>query len=418
MRGIIEGFYGPPWSWDDRRAVAAALSAAGMDTYVYAPKDDPLHRERWREPYPDAELEHFGTFAADGTLELSIGISPGLTIDPDRHADRADLLVKCDQLVGAGATVIGLLLDDLPPEPGLGARHGHLAAWLRDALPAEVELFVVPTQYTGTATSPYLTDLDRLLPAEVPVVWTGPTVVCDRITATDAEAWSAAVGGRSPLLWDNVPVNDAVMADHLFPGPLRGRDPDLPDHLAGYLANPMVQARASMPALLSAAAWLRGEDPQAAWDAAVGAARVLAEGCDAARVASLADDVFGAGGPHGRAADELLAWLVEAERCDDGGWGEEVRPWVEALRAEAAVARSALEILRSDPVTARRSVPILMLTWPPVRSHVAQVLGGRGGVRPVMGQDDELQWVAEPGAFVPPANVCDRLVAAAFASLT
>jgi hyaluronoglucosaminidase len=417
MRGIIEGFYGPPWSWDDRRAIATALAAAGMDTYVYAPKDDPLHRERWRDPYPDHDLEHFATFAGDGTLQLSIGISPGLTMDPDDHSDRADLLVKCDQLVGAGATVIGLLLDDLPPQPGLGARHGHLTAWLRDALPSEVELFLTPTRYTGTSPSPYLADLDRLVPAEVPIAWTGPTVVCDRITGADAEAWSAAVGGRSPLLWDNVPVNDAVMSDHLFPGPLRGRDPDLPGHLAGYLANPMVQARASVPSLLSAAAWLRGEDPEEAWAAVVGRARVLAEGCDAVRIAALVDDVLGAGGAHGPAADELLAWLRDAERCDDGGWGEEVRPWVDALRAEAAVARGALEVLRSDPLTARRSAPVLLLTWPRVRAHTAQVLGGRGGVRPVMGQDDDLHWVAEPGAFVPPASLCDRLVRAAFDSL-
>ena len=59
MRGIIEGFYGRPWTWEERRHVGGVLAAAGMDTYVYAPKDDPLHRERWREPYPDAELRAF-----------------------------------------------------------------------------------------------------------------------------------------------------------------------------------------------------------------------------------------------------------------------------------------------------------------------------------------------------------------------
>jgi hyaluronoglucosaminidase len=59
VRGIIEGFYGPPWTWVDRRRVSETLAGAGMDTYVYAPKDDPLHRERWREPYDDASSTNF-----------------------------------------------------------------------------------------------------------------------------------------------------------------------------------------------------------------------------------------------------------------------------------------------------------------------------------------------------------------------
>ncbi len=53
----------------------------------------------------------------------------------------------------------------------------------------------------------------------------------DEITADDARARVAALGGRAPLLWDNVPVNDAVMSDRLFMGPLRGRAPELRDAL-------------------------------------------------------------------------------------------------------------------------------------------------------------------------------------------
>ena len=49
MNGVIEGFYGTPWTWDERALVCRGIAAAGGDTYVYAPKDDPLHRDRWRE---------------------------------------------------------------------------------------------------------------------------------------------------------------------------------------------------------------------------------------------------------------------------------------------------------------------------------------------------------------------------------
>ncbi|MFZ4517626.1 MAG: beta-N-acetylglucosaminidase domain-containing protein [Microthrixaceae bacterium] len=412
--GLIEGFYGTPWDWDLRREVCRTLAAAGMDTYVYAPKDDPLHRDRWREPYPDTFLDHMVTLVEDDTLEVGFSVSPGLSIDHDDHDDRAALLAKFTALTDRGIGLVGLLLDDLPPADGAGRTHAELTLWLRDALPAEVELFLVPTHYTGTDRTPYLDELARRVPSEVAIGWTGPRVVNDRITAADAEAWSRAMDGRRPLLWDNTPVNDAVMADRLFTGPLSGRDPDLPDRLSGYLANPMVQARASVPPLVSAAAWWRGDDPVAAWADALGPARVLAEGCDGTRPAELAERVLT--GDRG-AADELDAWLEEATRCDDGGWGADVRPWVEQLRTEAAVARTALEVLRSDEATAQRLAPVLLLTWPPARSLTIAVLGGRGGVRPGIGQLPDGHWQGHHSAWMAPASVTDRLVAAAFARL-
>src|SRR5688572_3535871 len=51
-RGIVEGFFGPPWSINQREAIFAFGAARGINTYLYAPKDDPYHRERWRTPYP------------------------------------------------------------------------------------------------------------------------------------------------------------------------------------------------------------------------------------------------------------------------------------------------------------------------------------------------------------------------------
>jgi hyaluronoglucosaminidase len=81
VRGIIEGFYGPPWTWVDRRRVSETLAGAGMDTYVYAPKDDPLHRERWREPYDDGFLDELSDLGAPGGLRVGFAVSPGLTID-------------------------------------------------------------------------------------------------------------------------------------------------------------------------------------------------------------------------------------------------------------------------------------------------------------------------------------------------
>lgn len=411
MRGIIEGFYGPPWSWEQRHEVCAVLAADGMDTYVYAPKDDPLHRERWREAYPAAELEEFGALAAEGTLRVGVGISPGLSMEPASAADRRELLAKVTSLVDAGVSLVGLLLDDLEPAAGLGAAHGDLTTWLRGELPEQVELFMVPLHYTGWGPSAYLDELAERVPAEVPIGWTGRYVVNRTITVEDARAWRDRMGGRRPLLWDNTPVNDAVMADHLFTGPLRGREPGLIQELSGYLANPLVQARAGLPALRSAAAWLRDDDPEGAWTDAAGAHRVFLEGCDGAVPAALARAALA--GEAG-ALGELESWFVEAERCQVGDLGEEVEPWAAQLRAEAAVGKVAVQLLRADPSEAQRTAPLLYLMWPSVRSSKVQVLGGRGALLPAMGQDEQSRWVAAGASWVEPADVVDQLVRAVF----
>jgi hypothetical protein len=89
LSGVLEGFYGTPWSWAARAEVASWCAERGMADYVYAPKDDPKHRERWRDPYDGLELEAFAAFAASGAARLGFAISPGLSMDPDSGEDRA-----------------------------------------------------------------------------------------------------------------------------------------------------------------------------------------------------------------------------------------------------------------------------------------------------------------------------------------
>ena len=81
--------------------------------------------------------------------------------------------------------------------------------------------------------------------------------------ATQAQRRAEALGGRPPLLWDNVPVNDGVMCDRLHLGPLWGRDRRAGRRgvLTGWLANPMIQPTASLLPLASIAAWCIGDDP-------------------------------------------------------------------------------------------------------------------------------------------------------------
>jgi len=57
--GVIEGFYGIPWSFRERRDQLRTMASLGLGTYLYAPKNDPLHRDRWREPYPEEDRARF-----------------------------------------------------------------------------------------------------------------------------------------------------------------------------------------------------------------------------------------------------------------------------------------------------------------------------------------------------------------------
>ena len=48
-RGVVEGFYGNPWSFDDRVSQLRFYGDNKMNVYIYGPKDDPWHNARWFE---------------------------------------------------------------------------------------------------------------------------------------------------------------------------------------------------------------------------------------------------------------------------------------------------------------------------------------------------------------------------------
>ena len=407
--GVIEGFYGPPWSWDARLEVAAWCAARGMRDYVYAPKDDPKHRHDWREPYDADELAGFERFATDGALALGFAISPGLSIDCDADADRAALAAKVDQVVAVGAQRVVLALDDIPFGGGpQGEAHAQLTTWLRDHLDGRASLSLIPTEYVGTRSTPHLDALAAGVPEDVPIGWTGRAVVNDSITVADARARADALGGRPPLLWDNYPVNDAVMGDRLFVGPLRGREPGLVDACAGYLANPMEQARASTLPLASIAALLRGDDPQQEWEATAADLGWLAfaHACDGeqARAAVARGD---------RVA--LRALFGDAAVCHAPGLEDEAERWLTQIQRDARLALTALDVLDGE-----RGVDTILgmgVQWKASRRSPTTVFGPRCSVRVVIGQADDGTWRVEPGAIEHDLNAIDDLVVQALDAL-
>ena len=62
--GLIEGYYGTPWSWRAREETIAFLKQYGYDFYLYAPKADAFLRKRWREAHAPEEATALKDLAA------------------------------------------------------------------------------------------------------------------------------------------------------------------------------------------------------------------------------------------------------------------------------------------------------------------------------------------------------------------
>ena len=116
IRGVIEGFYGAPWTHEERLDLIRFCGTEGLNTWVHAPKDDPYHRARWRELYPEDELARFvelASEAAQNGVDFAYAIAPGLDLDYADDGELATLLAKLDQLRSAGIESFQLLWDDI-----------------------------------------------------------------------------------------------------------------------------------------------------------------------------------------------------------------------------------------------------------------------------------------------------------------
>jgi len=296
--GVVEGFYGEPWSWRERRLLLGALRDQALGTYVYAPKLDPLHRAEWRTSYPEADLREFAALAAEARrlgVAFLFGISPLIDFDAATDADYQALLAKVRPLVEGGAAGVCLLADDIELETSvdvgaeLGSQHAALAnrllADLR-ALRPDAALWFVPTVYSdarrdGWAGGVAYLEALRALDDSIPVLWTGTDTFAATLGEADLAAATASLG-RKPLIWDNFWANDGGdgFFGRLLLGPYSGRSADLPGGVTGIVQNPLIQGAAARLVLSTFASWRADPaayDPDRARDEA--AAREAWLGC-------------------------------------------------------------------------------------------------------------------------------------------
>ncbi|MEM0952671.1 MAG: beta-N-acetylglucosaminidase domain-containing protein [Pseudomonadota bacterium] len=268
--GVVEGFYGKAWSWQQRIDFADFLLRSNLNTFVYAPKSDPFLRKRWQEDWPRAEAVELAAVArhyADRNLSWGMGLSPYLLYQRYGAAEKRALRAKVARLEAFGAGLLGLLFDDMPGNvDALAERQleiiSDVLAWSRwqrvIVCPTYYSLDPVLQKHFGTMPENYWETLGQMLPQTVDVFWTGAQV-CSRYISVQHLKEIAALLQRKPVLWDNYPVNDgAAMVDFLHMAPLSGRPPEIANYTSGHLCNPMNQALLSRYPLGGLAALYRG----------------------------------------------------------------------------------------------------------------------------------------------------------------
>ncbi|MGP3979714.1 beta-N-acetylglucosaminidase domain-containing protein [Streptomyces sp. KR80] len=398
-RGVVEGFYGPPWTHKTRLGHLDWAGRHKLNTYVYTPKDDPYLRAEWRKSYPDDELARIRELvdrARANHVNFVYVISPGLSICYSKASETDAMINKFESLWSIGVRTFVVAFDDIDyqkwncaedaaefgsgPAASAAAQTRVVNRVQRDFIEARTgtePLQMVPTEYWGASKTDYTKGIAESMDQDVVVQWTGLDVIAPTITRKDAAA-AHDVWAHPILLWDNYPVNDYVQG-RLLLGPLVGREPGLSASTLGLTANPMPQAQASHTSLFTVADYTWNDsayDPDRSWVAG------LTEMAGGDERTSIALQAFGdvnhssrldprpapeltrdvqkfwpawstgqteAAAPLRRALDRVYsAPQVLRERFDNPGFLEETKPWLDATRAWGKAALTALDMLQAQ----------------------------------------------------------------------
>ncbi|KAK5968462.1 putative hyaluronoglucosaminidase [Trichostrongylus colubriformis] len=270
ISGVVEGFYGRPWTLEQRKHLFARLNRLGLNTYVYAPKDDLKHRPQWREPYNGEEADILRSLiqsARANNIRFVYSLSPGIDIAYSKTEEIICIKSKLDQVRMLGCESFALLFDDIECEMNEMDRKcfsSFVSAQV--AVTNEVyeylgrpHFFFCPTEYCESRAVPslqhseYLTTLGEKLINDVHILWTGPRVISRHITVEHIRNVSKVLR-RRPLIWDNLHANDYDQK-RVFMGEFSGRPVALKKETAGLLMNPSSKYELNFVPLLTYADW-------------------------------------------------------------------------------------------------------------------------------------------------------------------
>lgn len=135
-RGIIEGYYGVPYSAEVTKDLFRFMARYKMNTYMYGAKSDEYHSRYWSEPYPTSitsEQKHIGYLSQDMMRDITAtahacnvnfiwAIHPGQAFADAKNPGVIDQIMrKFESMYGLGVRQFGVFVDDVgvPSDPAV-----------------------------------------------------------------------------------------------------------------------------------------------------------------------------------------------------------------------------------------------------------------------------------------------------------
>ncbi len=278
VRGVIEGYYGNPWSHEDCLDMYEFFDRTKMNTFIYGPKNDAYHKSKWEEPYPADQAAQLSELAREGLkhkVHFTWAMHPGNAITGDNKQKALD---KFNTMYDLGIRRFAVFFDDISAE-SVQSQIEYLNYLNKEFVKAKGDvapLIMCPTEYCisfaggWNTSSTYLASLGADLDKDIEIMWTGAGVV--DMNQRSAAEWFTGKTGRKPFIWLNYPVTDyGYEGGPLLMSPYEPAAADIHTLTTAFCSNPMEYYEASKVALYGIAdfSWNPAKyDPWTNWNAA------------------------------------------------------------------------------------------------------------------------------------------------------
>lgn len=282
FRGFIEGYYGIPWTSDERIELMRFGSQFKSNIYIYAPKDDAYHSSNWRSLYTENDLKILKQQIQAGNetkTRFAWAIHPFMNnpiTTSTYNAGLSAIIQKFNQLYDAGVRQFMISADDISlgiyrPDFNSdaefydalnnmsieeGSLQGRLlndvAKWNKEKGDC-YDLVFVPTPYNTSTETTYINmdlyfeNLMNGLDDSINIMWTGNRV-CSSVANGDFDVFERLTNGRKAFMWMNWPVTDYAQSHLLMSkGEVFNKtySEDEEIEFSGIVVNPMQQAEPS-----------------------------------------------------------------------------------------------------------------------------------------------------------------------------
>lgn len=275
--GVIEGFFGVPWSWQQREYLLEYFEkqGKGYQFYIYGPKDDLYLREKWQQDWPVSEWQALSNLRQkykDAGFDFGVSLAPIELHKLENPVSHPAIKQKISRLNALELDILTIQFDDnhgaMPELAQQQVDIVHAMAELSNA----TKIIFCPTYYSddseliyaaGPMPDNYLEDIGTGLDKSIEIFWTGP-IVCSKEYPLDHLTRVTKQLQRKPFIWDNYPVNDGpFMYSQLHLGAFKNRPAELQHYTAGWAVNPMNQFYLSLIPMASLLqSWQQGDNYQ------------------------------------------------------------------------------------------------------------------------------------------------------------